>query len=142
VSDALHCWHCGAGLERIPLPFSRRDVCPACEADLHVCRMCRQLDASVAKSCREPVVDEVRDKERANFCDLFSPDTQAYERDPQAAARAARQNLESLFGDHSETVTSKPAAAPDAQALLEQRKTRAVKAQSELEALFGIDKKD
>ena len=139
MSEALHCWRCGADLARIPLPLSRRDVCPACEADLHVCRMCRQLDASVAKSCLEPTVEEVRDKERANFCDLFSPDPGAHERDPEAAKREARQSLESLFGVQSETSVQAP--TPDARALLKHRETQATKAHSDLEALFGIEKK-
>ena len=137
MSDALHCWHCGADLARLPLPFSRRDVCPACEADLHVCRMCRNLDGRVAKSCLEPTVDEVRDKERANFCDLFTPDPGAHGRDPQGAEREARRHLESLFGVQGEAPA--PAPAVDAKALLKERESRSLEAQSELETLFGMD---
>ena len=71
ISGLLRCWKCGHGLDDMPMPLRRRDECPACGADLHVCRMCEFYDTSVAKSCREPVAEEVTDKERAQFCDYF-----------------------------------------------------------------------
>ena len=33
--------------------------------------MCRFYDTRKAKSCAEPVADEVQDKQRANFCGYF-----------------------------------------------------------------------
>ena len=71
MSEVLSCWKCGHALDDVPLPLRRRDECPACGTDLHVCRMCEFYDPSVAKSCREPIAEEVTDKERANFCDYF-----------------------------------------------------------------------
>src|SRR5512134_1659363 len=68
---SLVCWKCGASLEALGLPFSRTDECRTCRAEVHVCRMCRFYDTGKAKSCAEPVADEVRDKERANFCGYF-----------------------------------------------------------------------
>lgn len=98
MSHDISCWKCGASLASLSLPFGRRDTCRACGADLHVCRLCRDYDRGVAHQCREPTAEEVRDKERANFCDHFSPRPGAYQPAQQDAAAAARAELEKLFG--------------------------------------------
>jgi hypothetical protein len=96
----LACWKCGAPLAELTLPLSRRDECRACRAELHACRMCRFFDTRKAKSCAEPVADEVQDKERANFCGYFEP---AAARAPAAGAagaadgQSARAALDALF---------------------------------------------
>ena len=80
------------------MPFARVAECPACRADLHVCRMCEFFDPGVRRGCKEPVAEEVSDRERANFCGYFTP---ARGRGPGAddgASQAARTELESLFG--------------------------------------------
>ena len=69
--EYLVCWKCGASLAALTLPLSRTDSCRNCRAEFHVCRMCRFYDTRKAKSCAEPVADEVGDKERANFCGYF-----------------------------------------------------------------------
>lgn len=139
LSPALKCWHCGADLASIPVPIGRRDQCPACRSDLHVCRMCTLMDTTAAKNCREPTVEEVRDKERANFCDLFSPDPQAHQRDPGHQARQARQDLDSLFGLETGAGSGDQGPGPDAGALLEQRRQDSEQARQALEDLFGLD---
>src|SRR5690606_39282520 len=40
VAEPLLCWRCGESLAELTLPLSRRDECPKCRAELHVCRMC------------------------------------------------------------------------------------------------------
>ncbi len=60
--------------------------------------MCKLYDTRVAKHCREPVADEVRDKVRANFCDYFQPSPDAYKPAEQAAADRAKSELDALFG--------------------------------------------
>jgi len=60
MAHGLVCWKCGAGLEALSLPLSRRDECARCRAELHVCRMCVEYDVAVAKHCREPTAEEVR----------------------------------------------------------------------------------
>jgi hypothetical protein len=52
---------------------SRMDSCPKCHSDLHVCLNCFFYDPFAHKQCREPVTEVVRDKEKANFCEYFSP---------------------------------------------------------------------
>ena len=103
----LVCWKCGSSLESLSLPLRRQDECRACGADLHACRLCRFHDPAVAKSCREPVAEEVKDKTRANFCDYFQPRAGAFNAVPDEAAQA-RARLESLFGGGAGAAT--PAA--------------------------------
>lgn len=97
MTDTLHCWKCGATLEALTLPLSRTDECRACRAELHVCRLCRFFDLSKAKSCAEPVADEVQDKTRANFCGYFEPAAGRHQ-PAGTAAESARNALEALFG--------------------------------------------
>jgi hypothetical protein len=120
----LSCWKCGGSLAEYTLPLRRLEVCRACGAELHACRMCEFHDPSVAKSCREPVAEEVKDKTHANFCDYFRPRPGAYAAPGDAAGRA-RSELEALFGG------GEPAAAAEAKASAEDE------ARARLEALFG-----
>lgn len=95
--------------------------------------MCEFYDTSVAKSCREPVADEVRDKERANFCGYFKPIPDTYQSKDSGEADEAKAKLAALFGDDE-------AAKDDAAS---GSKSEADAAREKLERLFGIDgKKD
>ena len=80
------------------MPLRRLEVCPQCDSELHVCVMCQFYDTSVAKSCREPIAEEVRDKQQANFCDYFAPRPGAYT-PPDAEAVQAQAKLKALFGE-------------------------------------------
>jgi len=133
----LTCWKCGESLGELPLPLARREECRACGADLHVCRMCEFYDTSVAKSCREPVAEEVKDKERANFCDYFRPRPDAYAPASSGAADAARAELEALFG-----VESPPPQGPDVAAAKDRERGEAEAAKRRLDAMFGLDEGD
>ena len=98
MAHDLVCWKCGATLASLSLPLRRLDVCPDCRAELHACRLCVDYDRAVAKHCREPTAEEVRDKEHANFCDHFKPRPGAYVPADTAAIDAAKAELERLFG--------------------------------------------
>ena len=70
----MTCHACRAELqfkERI----SRTDDCPSCGADVHCCLNCVNYDTAAHNRCREPQAEWVSDRERANFCDFFSPNT-------------------------------------------------------------------
>jgi len=95
--EGLVCWKCGAPLEDVALPLRRLEECRACGAELHACRLCEFFDPAVAKNCREPVAEEVKDKTRANFCDYFRPKARAWV-SQGGPADAARAQLEALFG--------------------------------------------
>jgi hypothetical protein len=99
MSHDIQCWKCGASLVSLALPFGRTERCRACGADLHVCKLCALYDPRAYQQCREPTVEEVRDKERANFCDHYQPRAGAWKgSDPNASADAARAALDKLFG--------------------------------------------
>ncbi len=101
MSHNLACLRCGASLSALSLPLSRRDQCPECSADLHVCRMCVYFDKSVPRQCREDGAEDVTDKDRPNFCDWFKPSDKAFDASANADAQAAKDALAALFGDDS-----------------------------------------
>ena len=129
MSKNLVCWKCGLGLVDLILPMSRREECSACEADQHVCRLCKHYAGQLANQCREDRAEFIADKERANFCDYFAPKTGAYQPKDVAGSRQARAQLAELFADES------AADEPINEAQNPQLTTEA--AQSELEKLFG-----
>jgi len=108
MADSLHCWRCGAGLEDLSLPLSRLDECPECTVYLHVCRMCSHFDLAVSRACCEDDAEEVQEKERANFCDYFSPSAQAFDTGIAVADSKARTQLDGLFGGASSTADPDP----------------------------------
>jgi hypothetical protein len=95
---ALVCWKCGTSLAALSLPLLRLDECKQCGAQLHACKLCEWYDVRVAKHCRETIAEEVRDKERANFCDYFKPKENAWSPQATSAADEAKRRLEEMFG--------------------------------------------
>ena len=65
------CAWCGHPLDIVGNQVGRGDKCPQCEEPLHSCKNCRHFDRSVAKGCKEPFAEVPRDREGANFCELF-----------------------------------------------------------------------
>lgn len=63
------CFKCGNAVE-MEKP-GRRDECPVCGSDLHVCLNCTFYDKMRSNSCSEPQAEQVKEKDRANFCDYF-----------------------------------------------------------------------
>ena len=92
--------------------------------------MCEFFDPGVRRGCKEPVADEVSDRERANFCGYFTPTpgpTPGPTAGPTAgtgpraedgAAQAARSDLDALFGLSPDTVGS-PSDASEAKRRLD-----------------------
>jgi hypothetical protein len=102
------------------LPLRRLEECRKCGAELHVCKLCEWYNTSVAKHCREPIAEEVKDKERANFCDYFKPREDAYSTASLDAGAKAKAELESLFGAGAASSSSpSPSAAERARQELE-----------------------
>lgn len=96
---ALACYRCGASLEALSLPLARLDLCPECDVELHVCRMCRNYAPSAPDGCSEEDALEVRNKTTANFCDYFDPSPNAFDDRELKADKRARAELDSLFGN-------------------------------------------
>ena len=97
MSHAFVCFRCGASLVRMSLPFSRRDQCPECGVDLHVCRMCVHFDPKAPSQCREEDAEDVKEKELANFCEYYEPSVTAFDAGRKSESDLAREALEALF---------------------------------------------
>ncbi len=65
------CWNCGA--EMTAAHYGRENNCPSCSKPTRVCRNCRWYAPGRPNACEEPMADEVKEKERANFCEYFEP---------------------------------------------------------------------
>ena len=122
----LVCWRCGESIENLPMPLTRLAECGSCHAELHVCKLCEFYDKHIADQCREPVVDYVKEKQRANFCDYFRPRANAYNPASNGQEKVMNNELNALFG--IETKRDKD------RGLNEEDRTR-----SELDRLFGVD---
>ena len=69
---SYHCFNCGSEIELTQdKRVGRRDECPSCSSDLHVCLNCKHYDQTAYNQCREPQAERVLDKDRSNFCDYF-----------------------------------------------------------------------
>lgn len=88
------CFHCKKEV-KIEGTVGRREECPHCRSDLHVCMNCSFYDRGSYNECREPQADRVQEKERANFCDYF----QAAQKGNSVEDQKAKQRAlaESLF---------------------------------------------
>lgn len=95
-APSLVCFHCQ---KNVPLNahaaggVGRRDECPHCRYDLHVCKNCQHYDSKVYNECRETSAEVVRDKEKANFCDYFAPGGAQKAVDDKARQRALAEAL-------------------------------------------------
>lgn len=94
------CYHCQTALTLSGKP-ARSDECPVCGRDLRVCLNCRHYDPGAYRGCREPVAEEVRDKDRGNFCDWFQfrPDGPGQTGAPGQPGTKNRKAFDSLFGE-------------------------------------------
>ena len=106
----LVCWRCGASLKDLPLPITRLMQCKACNADLHVCRLCQFYNPRLHQKCNHDMAEPAREVDIANFCDYFKPRPDAFKPADKSSADAARAQLEALFGGDDK------AAAPDNEA--------------------------
>ena len=123
--DDLSCLRCGASLADVLQPFPRAAECPECHADLHVCKMCEYFDTGARRGCREPVADEVNDKERSNFCGYFQPTSVSTIDARGAQGLQSQSGLADLFG------LDAPAG--------ESRTSKDEASRAELNKLFGLD---
>jgi hypothetical protein len=96
----MECWNCGRAIALASAQtVLTRDTCPQCDADLHACRGCRHFDLTAHNECREVMAEWVRYKDRANYCDYFSPGGAAPPGGGQdkGGAASARDDFNRLF---------------------------------------------
>ena len=65
------CYNCKTKTQGERIGF--REDCDQCGEDLHICYNCEFYDENSYNECREPSADRVKDKDRSNLCDFFSP---------------------------------------------------------------------
>jgi hypothetical protein len=61
--------------------------------------MCRHFDARVPRQCREDGAEDVKEKDRLNFCDWYVPSDSAFDGQRKDEEDKARSALDALFGD-------------------------------------------
>lgn len=96
------CWKCGASLKSVPRPISRMSKCKLCEADLHVCRLCRFYNPRMLDRCDHEMAEPAREVDVANFCQYFKPKRDAYHAVEDSRSKAAQAQLKALFGEDQE----------------------------------------
>jgi hypothetical protein len=69
------------------------------------------FDTAAPQQCREPVAENVSDKQRANFCGYFQINPQAYA-GPSDQADDSRK-LDALFGDGASEEASEASTSED-----------------------------
>ena len=77
--------------------IGRRDLCPFCGADLHVCLNCRFYEPGAYNECREPQAERVLDKERSTFCDFFDFGDKGGPFGPAPKRSFAKDRLDAIF---------------------------------------------
>jgi len=89
------CFFCGKELD-IEGTVGRDETCPHCHRDLKCCLNCKLYDIS-SNYCREPQSEEIRDRERSNFCDFFIFRDKEIRGESVDKARKAKEEWEKLF---------------------------------------------
>ena len=91
------CWKCKKEI-KVDSVY-RTSECPLCHADLHVCRGCAHYEEGSHYDCKEPSVDLVTDKTKANFCDEFQVNKKlSASSSASDASNKARDAFNALFG--------------------------------------------
>jgi len=94
MSQDFFCFSCHKELKVLE-PVGRREECPHCRADVHVCKNCQHYDPKAYNECREPQADVVKERDRANYCDFFTPKKGAHSQ--QTEKDRLRAAAEALF---------------------------------------------
>jgi hypothetical protein len=97
----MRCAFCGEPAPADQKIF-RNTACSGCERDLKICLNCAFFCPGAHWDCRETIESAVRDKDRANFCDFFSPapdkPTGTAVRTSKEKSSDARDKFGKLFG--------------------------------------------
>lgn len=89
------CWSCREDTD-MDDKVRLKDECPHCRADMHSCKNCQYYDPGAHNQCAETISEYVPDKERSNFCGMFT----AFqgEREGLEDSQKAMDKLNALFG--------------------------------------------
>ena len=91
------CYFCG---EKIISSVYRNSTCPNCGKELKICFNCEFYSPGSQWDCRESISEPVREKDRANFCDFFSLNSERKgEVEDMSKKEKARSQFKNLFND-------------------------------------------
>ncbi|MDH3872342.1 MAG: hypothetical protein OEU44_09015 [Gammaproteobacteria bacterium] len=135
MKKTLVCWRCGAAVKPDQRPINRLEQCRGCQADLHVCRLCRSWNPRMTGYCDHDHAEPPLERERANFCQYYKPRPGAFTPGEQDVDRDARKELDSLFEKPPDDAPAQD--SNEAVGKLESDRTRA-----ELERLFNKPSQD
>ena len=79
--------------------------------------MCVHFSVSAPRQCLEDGAEDVKEKERPNFCDWFKPSETAYDPAAHEKATQAQSELEALFGGGNSADPEPSADLSDAEKL-------------------------
>jgi hypothetical protein len=96
MAGRISCHGCSVEVE-IEDPIGRSARCARCGSELRCCLNCRFYDTSSYNDCVEPSAERVLEKDRANFCDYFSPRPAAAASGPRPESPDRLSDLEKLF---------------------------------------------
>lgn len=113
MTGKLVCWRCGEALGDIPKPFPRLAKCKHCEADLHVCLMCRHYNPRYSTKCDHEMAEPAREVDLANFCHYLKLKTSAFVEKDFDQSKEAEARLKALFGDNGVAEEPGNDMAPD-----------------------------
>ena len=97
---AYYCWTCNNEQifdVKVGVKVGRRDSCPHCGADLHVCKNCSLYDPNVHNQCREQEAPFVRSRDEANFCTHFDFRSSDGAPAEDKSVASAKLKLDALF---------------------------------------------
>lgn len=92
----VYCYHCGKTSESGDR-IGRNETCPHCGYDLHVCYNCLHYDPKAYNECQENQAERVLEKDKANFCDYFSPSDHSMRAGENKKQDDAKAKLDALF---------------------------------------------
>lgn len=77
----------------------RSTKCPSCGKELKVCLNCRFYAPRAHYGCLETIDEEVREKDRANFCSYFVFQSGAADNKDEKKKGKAQADFRRLFGE-------------------------------------------
>lgn len=120
MAGKLVCWHCGEALGDIPKPFPRLAKCRRCEADLHVCLMCRHYNPRYSGKCDHEMAEPARELDLANFCHYLKLKSNAFLEKDYDQSKQAEARLKALFGDQEQAEIAQGGETKDPMAALKE----------------------
>ena len=91
----LTCHKCSTNIPLIDSKVARKEECPSCKSDLHVCYNCKFYDPKAYNECAETQAERVLDKDRSNYCDYFVVATEGKKN--TNTSQEALKKLDDLF---------------------------------------------